>query len=99
MKRDKVDIIARILEVSKKGCTKTKILSGAKLTSNQLKDYLPFMVSTGLLGKQKVKGKTFFVSTVRGERFVGFYKELHGLLEPRSFSEYLPVNQTLVNIK
>jgi predicted transcriptional regulator len=47
--RSRTEIIAAILQAANEGATQTRIMYGAYLSYSQVKEYLPFLQSRGLL--------------------------------------------------
>ena len=79
-RRDKLSIIAEILEIAKEGTLKTQIMYRANLSFAQLNDYLKFMLKTSLLKKFRVNGKDVYSSTEKGVDFLQRHFELTELL-------------------
>jgi predicted transcriptional regulator len=79
-RRDKLYIIAEILEIAKDGALKTQIMYRANLSFTQLNDYLGFMLQINLLAKTKRSGKDIYKSTERGLDFLQRYREIAELL-------------------
>ena len=79
-RRDKLSIIAEILEIAKEGTLKTQIMYKANLSFAQLNDYLKFMLKTTLLGKFSDKGKQVYFATEKGLDFLQRHFELAELL-------------------
>lgn len=79
-RRDKLSIMAEILEISKEGTLKTQIMYRANLSFAQLNDYLKFMLKTGLLKKFRANGKDVYVATEKGVDFLQRHFELTELL-------------------
>lgn len=73
--RSRTDILARILQ-SANGhpVTKTRLLYDAYLSSEQLKDYLHFVIKNGLLELQK--GTATYRTTAKGMMFLELYEEM-----------------------
>jgi len=80
-RRDKLSIIAEILEISKEGTLKTQIMYRANLSFAQLKDYLKFMLNTSLLNKFRANGKDVYSATEKGVDFLQRHFELTELLK------------------
>jgi predicted transcriptional regulator len=80
-RRDKLSIIAEILEIAKDGTLKTQIMYKANLSFAQLNDYLKFMLKTSLLKKFVVKGKDVYEATEKGVDFLQRHFELTELLK------------------
>ncbi len=80
-RRDKLSIIAEILEIAKEGTLKTQIMYRANLSFTQLNDYLKFMMKTDLLKKFASGGKTVYAATEKGLDFLQRHGELTELLK------------------
>jgi predicted transcriptional regulator len=79
-RRDKLGIIAEILEISKEGTLKTQIMYRANLSFAQLNEYLKFMLKTSLLKKFRINGKDVYSTTEKGINFLQRHFELTELL-------------------
>jgi len=86
-RRDKLSIIAEILEIAKDGTLKTQIMYKANLSFTQLNDYLKFMLKTALLKKLVNKGKVVYVATEKGLDFLQRHLELTELLKENEISK------------
>jgi len=80
-RRDKLNIIAEILEIAKDGTLKTQIMYRANLSFTQLNEYLRFMLKNELLTKVPDKGKMVYAATAKGLDFLQRYCELTELLK------------------
>jgi predicted transcriptional regulator len=80
-RRDKLSIIAEILEIAKDGALKTQIMYKANLSFAQLNDYVKFMLKTGLINKFRANGKDVYEATNKGLEFVQRHFELTELLK------------------
>jgi predicted transcriptional regulator len=80
-RRDKLSIIAEILEIAKDGTLKTQIMYKANLSFAQLNDYLKFMLKTSLLNKFRANGKDVYEATEKGIDFLQRHVELTELLK------------------
>lgn len=80
-RRDKLCIIAEILEIAKEGTLKTQIMYKANLSFAQLNDYLKFMLKIKLMEKMTNQGKDIYVSTEKGLDFLQRQCELTELLK------------------
>lgn len=80
-RRDKIGIMAEILEISRNGILKTQIMYKANLSFAQLSEYLRFMLKTQLLNKFNANGKDVYGSTKKGEDFLHRHFELTELLK------------------
>ena len=91
-RRDKLSIIADILEISRAGALKTQIMYRANLSFTQLNDYLEFMLTANLLADYNTNGKDVYSATTKGTNFVQRYYELTDLvrLENRKNGAKIP---------
>ena len=80
-RRDKLGIIAEILEIAKEGTLKTQIMYKANLSFAQLNEYLKFMLKTSLISKFVYNGKEVYESTEKGIDFLQRHLELTELLK------------------
>ena len=80
-RRDKLFIIAEILEIAKEGTLKTQIMYRANLSFTQLNEYIRFMLKISLLNKSITNGKGTYRSTEKGLNFLQRYIELTELLK------------------
>jgi predicted transcriptional regulator len=80
--RDRVAIVAEILEMARDGVLKTNIMYRAGLNSTMLNKYLGLMMSAKLLDKVLLNGRVVFKATKRGIEFLHYCYEITRLLEP-----------------
>ncbi len=80
-RRDKLYIIAEILEIAKDGTLKTQVMYRANLSFTQLNDYLQFMLRISLLEKINITGKDVYKATQKGMDFLQRYREINELLK------------------
>jgi predicted transcriptional regulator len=83
-RRDKLGIIAEILEIAKDGTLKTQIMYKANLSFAQLNVYLEFMLKIRLLGKFVSGGRVVYRTTEKGLDYLGRSREIMALLEIES---------------
>ena len=86
-RRDKLSIIAEILEIAKDGTLKTQIMYKANLSFAQLNDYLKFMLKTSLLNKFRANGKDVYAATEKGIDFLQRHSELTEMLKENEKSK------------
>jgi len=79
-RRDKLYIIAEILDIAKEGTLKTQIMYRANLSFTQLNDYLKFMLRIKLLDKILENDKEKYKATEKGLNFLQRYREITELL-------------------
>jgi predicted transcriptional regulator len=80
-RRDKLFIIAEILEIAKDGTLKTQVMYRANLSFTQLNDYLTFMLKIGLLDKIVINERDVYRATDKGLDFLQRYREINELLK------------------
>ena len=96
-RRDKLCIIAEVLEIAKEGTLKTQIMYKANLSFAQLNEYLKFMLKIKLIQKLTNQGKDIYLTTEKGLDFLQRQCELTELLKteeekPRNGVKIPPAN-------
>jgi predicted transcriptional regulator len=80
-RRDKLFIIAEILEIAKEGSLKTQIMYRANLSFTQLNDYVSFMLRISLLEKILENDRETYKATAKGLDFLQRYRQITELLK------------------
>jgi predicted transcriptional regulator len=80
-RRDKLFIIAEIIEIARDGSLKTQVMYRANLSFTQLNDYLRFMMRISLLEKVLENDKDYYQATDKGLDFLQRYREINELLK------------------
>ena len=80
-RRDKLFIIAEIIDIARDGSLKTQIMYRANLSFTQLNDYLRFIVGISLLEKITENGREIYRATEKGIDFLQRYREINELLK------------------
>lgn len=80
-RRDKLYIVAEILEIVRDGVLKTQIMYRANLSFTQLNEYLKFMLKNELIEKIQVNEKEVYKATEKGLDFLQRYREITELLK------------------
>ena len=78
--RSRTDICSHILEAANGGATKTKVMYKAYLSHNQLKEYLGFLIESGLIEQEK--GTRLFKVSEKGVAYLGTYSQLSDITGP-----------------
>ena len=92
-RRDRLYIIAEILEIAKDGTLKTQIMYRANLSFSQLNEYLNLLVKLNLLESKQINGRVIYRTTDKGFKYLDNYKEILQLLKNTKNSvKKLPVN-------
>jgi predicted transcriptional regulator len=81
-RRDRLCIIADIIEITKEGTLKTQIMYKANLSFTQLNDYLALMLNHNLITQSIYDGREGYVVTGQGLDFLQKHAELIRLLKP-----------------
>ncbi|MDH5482725.1 MAG: winged helix-turn-helix domain-containing protein [Candidatus Bathyarchaeota archaeon] len=80
-RRDKLYIVAEILEIAKEGTLKTQIMYKANLSFTQLNDYLGFMLKINLLDKNIENDRDTYRTSEKGLEFLQRYRDITELLK------------------
>jgi predicted transcriptional regulator len=80
--RDRVAIVAEILEMARFGILKTNIMYRAGMSSLMLNRYLGLMMNAKLLDVALLNDKVMLKATDRGVKFLYHCYEIKELLEP-----------------
>jgi len=80
-RRDKLHIIAEILEIAREGALKTQIMYKANLSFTQLNEYLKFMLKIHLLDRIFDDRKEMYRATGKGLDFLQRHHEIIELLK------------------
>lgn len=79
--RDRLGIVAEVLEMARGGVLKSNIMWKAGLSYIMLNGYLKLMIDAKLLDKKSLDEKVLFKTTDKGLRFLYHCHEIMGLLE------------------
>jgi len=93
-RRDRLHIIADILDIARNGSLKTQIMYKASLTPVQLNEYLSFLLETQLIVSVMQDEKTVYKVTSKATRFLRNYAKIRDLLKAegkRMIRNELPV--------
>lgn len=96
-RRDRLHIIAEVLEVSKNGALKTQIMYRVNLSFAQLNEYLNLLLDLELLQESVENSKTVFKTSGKGDTYLQHYYKLKELLE-KNDEPNLKKNGTLVYV-
>jgi predicted transcriptional regulator len=80
-RRDKLYIMAEILETAKDSVLKTQIMYRDNLSFTQLNDYLRFMLKIGLIDKVPIDGREVYKASDKGLDFLERYRQITELLK------------------
>jgi len=79
-RRDRVEIIADILQASRRGATKTKIMLRADVNFKQVQKYLDVLVKKDLLTVTRQGRRSLFQISDKGIEYLNEYKRLKEFL-------------------
>jgi predicted transcriptional regulator len=80
--RSRTEIVEMILQATRSGVTKTKIMYKAYLSYTQVKEYLSFLLENNLIKYEE--GSQLYRITERGLHFLQVYGEISDLVTPKS---------------
>jgi predicted transcriptional regulator len=78
--RNRIDIIAQLLDAARSPTSKTKLVYKALLSYEQLKEYLVMLRENDLIAYDKPSGR--FSTTNKGYEFMKRYEDLSKLIGP-----------------
>ena len=79
-RRDRLNIMAEIMDVAKGGKLKTQIMYKVNLSFSQVKEYLSFLTERGFLRVYVKNRKKFYETTAKGNIYIENYMEMSDLL-------------------
>jgi len=79
-RRDKLVIMAEIIDIAKKGTSKTHIMFKANLSFSELKQYLSLLSHTSLLETSAYNGRVIYKPTQKGLEFMERQQQIMDLL-------------------
>jgi predicted transcriptional regulator len=81
------DILAKVLQTAKNtdGITKTRIMYGAYLSSNQLKEYIAYCQGHGLVSYDA--RKRLYKTSIKGIRLLEIFEKMHEIVPSGSIEE------------
>ena len=80
IRRGKIDIIAEILLIARRGSVKTKIAHLTNLNFKRCEKYLALLLKKGLLTVNDDRGAITYVTTEKGHEFLELYRRYKELL-------------------
>ena len=80
-RRDRLTIMAQVLNVAREGTLKTQIMYRANLSFAQLNEYLPFLQEIRLLKVNSEDGKTTYKTTSKGNKYLENFSKIRELLK------------------
>jgi predicted transcriptional regulator len=83
-RRDKLVIMAEIMDIARAGALKTQIMYKANLSFSQLNEYLTTLVKLNFLEKNNQDGKDVYTATPKGTNFLKHQVEVMSLVADAS---------------
>jgi len=80
-RRSRLVIYADILIVAREGTLKTQIMYRAKLSFDQLNEYLSFLQEIRLLKLNSEDGRTTYKTTSKGIKYLEYFSKIKDLLK------------------
>jgi len=79
-RRDRLGIMAEIMEITKGSQPKTRIMYRANLSFSQVNEYLSFLTEMGFLQVHVMNGHKRYETTAKGNLYIENYLEMSSLL-------------------
>jgi len=98
-RRDRMFIMAEILEVAIDGALKTQLMYRANLSFAQLNEYMKLLLEMKLMETVESTQKTIYRTTSKGMRYLQSYKEIHDLLKKERSHNPSNGNSTVYLVK
>ena len=86
-RRDRLGIMAEIMEVAKGWRLKTQIMYRVNLSFSQLREYLSFLIEMGFLRVRVENRKRVHETTAKGIQYIESYREMSNLLRKQESAE------------
>ena len=86
-RRDRLNIMAEIMEAAKGNQLKTRIMYRVNLSFSQVNEYLSFLTERGFLRVHVENRKKFYETTAKGNIYIENYREMSNLLRPQEPAE------------
>lgn len=96
-RRDKIVIMAEIINLAKKGISKTHIMFKANLSFSQLNQYIEALSNADLIEKTTINGKVVYRATPKGLEFYQSEQQVIALLNTED-SNYTSYVKTSINL-
>ena len=81
-RRDRLNILAEILEIATDSKLKTQIMYRVNLSFSQVKEYISYLTERGFLRVHLEDRKKFYETTAKGNLYIENYREMSNLLRP-----------------
>ncbi len=82
-RRDRLNIMAEILDVATESKLKTQIMYMVNLSFSQVKEYILFLTERGFLRVRVQNGKKIYETTLKGKLYIENYMKMSDFLRPQ----------------
>lgn len=86
-RRDRLHIMAEIMEVAKESQLKTRIMYKVNLSFSQVNEYLSFLTEMGFIRVRVENRKKLYETTAKGNQYIKNYIEMSNLLRSQDHAE------------
>jgi predicted transcriptional regulator len=86
-RRDRLNIMAEIMEAAKGSQLKTRIMYMVNLSFSQVNEYLSFLTERGFLRVRLEDGKKLYETTAKGNIYFEKYMEMSNLLRTQEHAK------------
>lgn len=80
-RRDRLQIMAQILQIAKQGSLKTSVMYKANLSFSQLNKYLKLLLDLRLLETRNENNRVVYKTTKKGQKYLESHREIMELLQ------------------
>lgn len=86
-RRDRLNIMAEILDVATESKLKTQIMYMVNLSFSQVKEYIFFLTERGFLRVRVQNRKKIYETTAKGKLYIENYRKMSDFLRPQKVDE------------
>ena len=90
-RRDRLMIMAEIMEAAKEGQGKTRLMYKVNLSFSQVNEYLSFLTEKGFLKLTVRNKKRSYETTQKGSNYIENYTEMANLLKRQQFEAQIAI--------
>ena len=87
-RRDRLFIIAEIMDAAKEGVLKTNLMYEVGLSFSDLNQYITFLLKRDLLEVTAKRGHRVYKTTKKGLKYLDNYRDIRALVDARVHKEY-----------
>jgi predicted transcriptional regulator len=86
-RRDRLNIMAEIMDVATESKLKTQIMYMVNLSFSQVKEYISFLTERGFLRVRVQNGKKIYETTAKGKLYIENYRKMSDFLRPQEVND------------